>query len=102
MSQSVTIQLKSPITTTFKGQDGRERQETVTELVLSRPKAKTLRIIDQVSGEVAQTLALIAALSGQPAMVVDELDPEDMEAVAIAIEGFFTSTRGTGRRRSRT
>lgn len=99
MSASVTHKLLSPITTTFTAADGTERREVITELTFRKPKAKVLRVLDTVKGEVAQTIALIAAITGQPQLVIDELDPEDLEACGKVIEGFFPNSPRTGKRR---
>lgn len=96
------LPLKHPITLTFKGPNGEEREEIVTELSFKRLKAKMLRVMDGVKGEGSQAIALIATMTGQPIKVIDELDGEDLEAAGEVIESFFPNSPRIGKRRSRT
>lgn len=93
---SHTLTLKEPITTTFKSSDGAQRQETITELTLRKPKAKDLLSLDTVTGDVSKTLALISALSGHPMLVIHELSTDDLTAAGEIIAGFFPNGQKTG------
>ena len=91
----VTHPLKHKIVLTKRSSQG-ETTEEITELTLRRPKAKDLRIMDKPMGEVAKTIELIAALSGHPTKVIDEVDGEDLEALGKVIEGFTPPGQPTG------
>ena len=88
--------LVHPLSVTFKGPDG-EREETITEVIVRRPKGKDLRVADQYPGEVAQSLALMARLTGLDPKQVDELDAEDIAAIGAIIESFTPPGLRTGK-----
>ena len=74
-------------------------ERTVEALTLpKRVKGKHLKKMDQVTGEVSQGLALLAALAGVPAHAMDELDARDMDLCLVAVEPFLPKRRKTGRR----
>ena len=74
-------------------------ERTVEALTLpKRIKGKHLKKMDQVTGEVSQGLALLAALAGVPAHAMDELDARDMDLCLVAVEPFLPKRRKTGRR----
>ena len=74
-------------------------ERTVEALTLpKRIKGKHLKKMDQVTGQVSQGLALIAALAGVPAFAMDELDARDLDLCQVAIEPFLPKRRKTGRR----
>ena len=87
----VTHTLAYPIEVTKRAGGSKEKVETVTEITLDLPerlKAKHLRFTDGAKGEIGKTLALLAAFSGQPVKVLDELDAKDLEALAAHLESF--------------
>lgn len=94
MSESVVYELKHPIE--VKAKDGDEVVEKITSLTLKRPKGKHLKAMDKAQGENAKVLALIAACSGQPPSVTDELDAEDFAGLAEIVESFFGGRLPTG------
>lgn len=96
MSAPVIYQLKHPITTVNRG-GGQEREEQITEFTLRRIKAKDLRVTDDHAGDVAKTLALLARITGQPVLVIDELDAEDLTALQDKVEGFLPPGLLTGK-----
>lgn len=68
--QSVTIVLEDPIA---------YGSETIEELTLKRIKFKHLRQIDNLNAMTTDQLGhLLERISGQPKVVIDELDAEDM------------------------
>ena len=74
-------------------------ERTVEALTLpKRIKGKHLKKMDQVTGEVSQGLALLAALAGVTAHAMDELDARDMDLCLVAVEPFLPKRRKTGRR----
>lgn len=79
--------------------DGQEKETPVTELTFPPPgfvmKARDLRCVDGHKGEVSQTIALIAHLTGEPVAVIDDLASDDFEKAASLVEG-FRSGRPTG------
>ena len=48
------------------------------ELVFKRPKASALVAMDAARGDVAKTMAFLAALAGVPIPVIHELDVADL------------------------
>ncbi|MBY0401804.1 phage tail assembly protein [Myxococcota bacterium] len=64
----------------------------ITELVIRRPKAKDLALVEEVraKGEgVEEAIALLAILSGQPVEVIEEIDFEDFTRASEALADFF-------------
>lgn len=92
LGDSVQITLAKPFTYKHSKLDG-ERQ--LTELHLSKNvKGKNLKALDQAgSGEIAQSLALVASLAGLPPHAMDELNLIDVEVVMAVIEPFLPKTR---------
>lgn len=84
-----TYTLLHPITVTLREAGGGEREETFTELALPRVKGKHLRATDGIpeSDRMRFLFALLGSLTGHPARVFDELDGEDIEALADRLQG---------------
>jgi hypothetical protein len=95
VSESGKHTLRYPITQRFRDSGG-EREEEITEITLRRMKAKDMRLADKLGGEVSRSLEMIAALSGLPIRVVDELDAFDVEALGEIIAGFTDAGQKTG------
>lgn len=93
---AITYELKHPIVLRFQPKGGEAREETITEVKLRRAKAKDLRQLDRHPGQIAQSLALIQALSGLTGVQVDELDAEDVSALGDIVGDFFPDTPPTG------
>jgi Phage tail assembly chaperone proteins, E, or 41 or 14 len=93
---SDTYQLKHPIVLRTKVQGGAENETTLEEVSVRRLKAKDLRMLDTVQGRMAQSLAIIAALTGLTAKAVDELDGEDVEGLGEIIGDFFPGRQEAG------
>ncbi len=70
--------------------------DTITTLTLTRPKGKHLKAMDRAEGDVARTLALVGAVSGQPPAVMDLLDSADFAGLTEIVEDFFGGRRPTG------
>ncbi len=83
---SVTLKLKEPIPF---------GSETISELVIRKPKAKDMRRMP-AKPCMGDILDLLGALAGQPKVVIDELGMEDMTAASEVVEGFMPGGRGTG------
>lgn len=91
----IEITLAEPIKYFHSKLDG-ERTLTSLQLV-KRVKGKHLKAMDQAgSGEIAQSLALVAAIAGVPARAIDELDLVDFELVMQVIEPFLPKRPATG------
>lgn len=60
--------LKHPIT---KG------ERTIESLTFGQLKVMHLRSLDTADGEIGKTLALLSAMTGEPEVLLDEMDPED-------------------------
>lgn len=86
MNEKKTLKLKSPI------QWG---SETITELVISKPKAKNIRGLPQ-EPKTGDLLDLAASLCAQPPRMIDELDIEDVTALMEIIGSFLSPGRQTG------
>lgn len=86
----VTYKLRNPIAW---------GEETITELVIQRPKGKQMRSVpsDIKAANLDVWLSMASQLAAQPPSVIDELDAEDaMEVVAI-VAGFIGSSPGIGK-----
>jgi hypothetical protein len=90
-----TYKLRDPITTRFRSPDG-EREEILEEVTVRQPKARDLRAVDKHQGQVAQSLAMIAALTGLTNARVDELSVFDVGQLGEIVEGFMGPGLPTG------
>lgn len=95
LGDALQITLAEPFSYKHSKLDG---MREVTELRLAKKvKGKHLKAIDQAGGgEIAQGLALVAALSGIPVHAMDELDLVDMEVALTVIEPFLPRRLRTG------
>lgn len=94
LGDTVQITLVEPITYKHSKLDG---ERTLTELCLGkRVKGKHMRAMDKADGEISQTLALVAALTGVPAQAMDELDARDLDLVTAVLDPFLPKSRRTG------
>ncbi|MFN3347433.1 phage tail assembly protein [Pseudorhodoplanes sp.] len=88
-SQLATYKLLFPVT--YKDAAGTEI--TVAELALRRPKAKDMRLLERVQtdggGDIAASLALLAAINDLPETAIDELDAEDVLELSGVLLGFL-------------
>lgn len=96
MAEPVVYELKHPLEQTFQAKGAEPRTETIHEVTLRRPKGKDLRVMDRHPGKMAQSLALIAALSGLTTAQVDELDAEDITGLGEIVGDFFPELQATG------
>jgi hypothetical protein len=89
VSQATTYKLLLPVT--YKDDAGSEA--TVAELKLRRPKAKDMRLLERVQneggGDIAASLALLAAINGLPEAAIDELNAEDVMEFSGVLLGFL-------------
>lgn len=87
--QATTYKLMFPVT--YKDDAGNDA--TVAELKLRRPKAKDMRLLERVQndggGDIAASLALLAAINGLPEAAIDELDAEDVMELSGVLLGFL-------------
>lgn len=101
MKAPLTYKLKHAITLTTRSTEGIESEEELSPegatIVLRRPKAKDMRVVDKFEGEnVAITLALIERLTNLDAQQVENLDAEDMAGLGELVADFLPSGRRTG------
>jgi hypothetical protein len=68
----------------------------VIKLIFKRPKAKHLRAMDKVKGQVAKTLALAAELSGVGVKTLGQIDASAFQEVSRVIAGFLRRSPATG------
>jgi hypothetical protein len=87
--------LLEPVTIRFKGPAG-EREETITEVQLRRPKGKDIRAMDRAEGDIGKTMALLARVSGLEPSVLDEMDGADVVALLELVAGFLPNGQPTG------
>lgn len=87
MSEAKTYTLKHPIE--VRAKDSGEVIERISALTFSRPTLRSMRAMDKAEGEIGKTIVLIAALTNQPPSVIDEMDAEDLLALAEVVQGFF-------------
>lgn len=97
MAPQRTHTLLFPIVTTFKVSGGEPREETITSVVVRRPKGKDIARIDGFKGnDVDQSLFAIGLLTGMTEVQTDKLDGADIEELGEIIEGFRRPGRATG------
>lgn len=107
MRAPLTYTLRLDISITTKGSDGEEREEVVypagTVLAVRRPKAKDLRIVDDLSERpVALALAMITRLTKLEAHEADNLEPEDLDGLGELLDQATPSGQPTGETSSAT
>lgn len=92
LGDSIQITLAKPFTYKHSKLDG---ERTLSELRLAKAvKGRNLKALDQAgSGEMAQSLALVASLAGVPPHAMDELDLVDVEVVMAVIEPILPKSR---------
>jgi hypothetical protein len=61
-----------------------------------RLKLKDMRAMDSAPGEIGKLGALIGSLAKLPTSAVDQIDAEDIEAIAEVIGGFLPQFRQIG------
>lgn len=91
-----TLQLNNPIVSTLKAPDGQERKETVSELTFRAPTARDMLVLDNVPGEVARGIALIAVLTGLTERQIGNMAADDFVRAGAVIAGFMPSGLLTG------
>lgn len=97
MAQEVVHLLLFPVTVRFKAQGGEVREETITEVMIRRPKAKDVEAIDTFKGgDVARTLFALTKLTGLLPAQVDQLDSVDIAKLGTIVEGFQPPGQPTG------
>ena len=88
MSVPIRIELAVPLAV-----DG----NTLTELVIRRPKVRDLRTLEEVtqgkSSQLDQGAALLSLLAGIPETAVEEMDATDFARASEVIAGFFEGAR---------
>lgn len=94
MNEPTTYKLKYPIE--IRDKDSGAVTETITEFTIKRPKGKQLRATDRAEGDVARSLALIAAVSDQPPSIMELLDAEDFVALGDIVGDFFGARQKAG------
>ena len=94
LGDTLQITLAKPFTYKHSKLDGARQ---LTELRLAKQvKGKNLKALDHAgSGEMAQSLALVASLADVPLHAMDELDLIDAEVVMALIEPFLPKARRT-------
>lgn len=94
LGDALQVTLLEPFTYKHSKLDG---DRTVTELrLVKKVKGKHMKALDQVKGEMGQSLALLAVLAGLPVHATDELDALDMEVALAVVEPFLPKSRKTG------
>ncbi len=102
MKPPLTYRLKHDIIlTTIDRDNGSEKDEVLkpagTCVVLRRPKAKDLKVVDQYEGKpVAMSIALIVKVSNLDETEVENLDGEDMAGLGKFVADFMPSGLKTG------
>ena len=82
--ENKTLTLKTAITTNVG-----DEEKIINTLIFRKPKAKDLRARDTAKGDVDATIRLIAALSGQPVAVIDELASDDFKKAGEIVADFM-------------
>lgn len=63
--------------------------EIIKELVITRPKLKHLRTMDDATGDIDRVAKLLVVLCNLPPPVLDEMDSTDFSALGDIITDFF-------------
>jgi hypothetical protein len=85
-----------PVDVTMTGPDGERVEQIDTLRLRMRIKGKDMRTMDNHSGDIAKSIAMVARLSGQSFAVIDELDSEDLMRLIDTAQGFTTPGLPTG------
>jgi hypothetical protein len=94
LGDAVQITLVEPITYKHSKLDG---ERTLTELHLPKKvKGKHMKAMDKAAGEISQSFALVAAMTGVPPHAMDELDALDFDLVMAVLDPFLPKSRRTG------
>lgn len=94
LPESLTITLKHPIEK--RGKDSGTVLMSLESLTIRRPKARDMAALDKVPGDINRMLEMAARLSGEPRVLLDELDTEDFLQVAGAVGRFLPNGLKTG------
>ena len=89
---SFTIQLETPI---------EHGDEVLTELVLVEPDVGGLMKVDDASGEMGQTLAMIVACTDLPPSVIKQIKLRDLRKINEAMPKLSGESQASGARRQR-
>jgi hypothetical protein len=81
MDFPIEIKLQYPITI------GDERIEALT--IKRRAKAKDLKAMDGISGEIGKSAALLAQLADVPVSYIDQMDAADFTRAAAVVADFL-------------
>lgn len=92
MGERQVLTLTTPIVVALKGAGGKATERTISALSFPPEghilRAKDLRCMDGVKGDISQAIALVAHLSDEPVRVIDEMSAADFEVVSAIVEGF--------------
>lgn len=66
--------------------------ESVPKLVLRRPKARDLSVMDSEKGDIGKAIVLIARLAGIPKSSVGQIDGGDFKKLQEVIESFLDNS----------
>ena len=84
---------------TIKLQTAIERgTETITEIVVSKPKGKHFKKLPTEPKTVAELWPFMCAICNQPPSVLDELDSDDFLEVMQVVENFIPGALQTGQK----
>lgn len=92
-----TMYLHHPIEVMYKKDGGPERRELIDRLTIRRPNGGDVRALQSFTDKMKQTLLVFTRLTGQPELVFDRLDIEDINLFSEVVEGFFPQSQATGR-----
>lgn len=70
-------------------------QEVITELEITRPKAKHIKGIANIDSTDGM-LVVISRITGKPPKVIDDLDFEDLQGISEIIQNFTGAGLQTG------
>lgn len=84
MAQTETYKLKFPV------QDG---AQSYTVLTIRRPKMRDVKKFEKIADPMEKSCVMITDLAELPPSAVDELDPDDFNAIALVIKGFFETAQ---------
>ncbi|WP_417622183.1 phage tail assembly protein [Parasphingorhabdus sp.] len=93
--KDVEYQLLHTITVSFKNKEG-NREESVDKVSIREPRGKDMRALNNVQGDISQSLEMIERLTGLDRFFVDEMHAADLAAIGEIIEGFMGPGKSTG------
>ncbi len=102
MDDKNTITLDYPVKVTARDASGETATSEIPTLTFKRARACDLEVMDKYPGKIAQTIAIIAQLTGQSRQTIQALDAVDFVKAAEKVADFLPQPPATGETSSET